>query len=678
MGNRIRPVVMRGPLGLRAQQPLASGWQPLARHVTLREMQGVPTSPLPLVSQQSAAPPTTKAEADADAAWAALRALRGTRPPAVQPQAPPVIPSAPQSVPSAVQRAPVESAQPAPTEPPAFPHPAAAKTAGPTTQSQKTTAQPESGATEKGSPRPPARRTQVQRTVESPAEPPTVSQVPHQVASAPPTLQRQPVPDPSAVVPTSILPQSARQETPTAQAIEISPPARMPETPPDTEPPSWSAAESPAQPEPIASPSELATSSLPLTRSATPAGPPRPIQPAASELGPAPIPPARPTTASTPPAPAQPAVPKPGPTSAPLVQPRRLVAPHQPLGQRFLPSRVQRAPVTLGAEQLSVPGPPVHRQFQPAETASIAASEPPIEPSPPVGERAQRVDAEPAGESRPSAQPGRGPAELARRTFLRHRQSAGSAPTEPFDGIHSEPSQRGSQETQPRPLSRTVRRSPAEPSDQEPDEVSPQRLVRPTSSEEAILPETVRVPTGLRAKDPARAVEPEATIHPRPVRPSVQRAPIRREDVPQPTAPIALPLTGKRRAHVPGQSQPKALPASTFTPPPLSLPAGEPPFEMPLLRESAPRPAIATAQPGPAVVQRTVSNSQDLRQALQPTLVPTVVQATPETPAAGSAPGAEEGKSEEERQDLESLAREVYHLVRRRLAIERERERGRW
>ncbi len=72
-----------------------------------------------------------------------------------------------------------------------------------------------------------------------------------------------------------------------------------------------------------------------------------------------------------------------------------------------------------------------------------------------------------------------------------------------------------------------------------------------------------------------------------------------------------------------------------------------------------------------------------LRQAMQPRIVPTVVQAAPAdgTPTAGTteaapqaaAVGAPEGA---EGPDVESLARDVYRILRRRLLVERERDLG--
>ena len=89
--------------------------------------------------------------------------------------------------------------------------------------------------------------------------------------------------------------------------------------------------------------------------------------------------------------------------------------------------------------------------------------------------------------------------------------------------------------------------------------------------------------------------------------------------------------------------------------------------------------------PGTILVQRSVRTPQDLRRVLQPSLKPMAVQtATAETesssqqqaPAAGVESAPEEGATQSE-EDIESLAQEVYRIIRRRLAVESERERGR-
>ena len=95
----------------------------------------------------------------------------------------------------------------------------------------------------------------------------------------------------------------------------------------------------------------------------------------------------------------------------------------------------------------------------------------------------------------------------------------------------------------------------------------------------------------------------------------------------------------------------------------------------------APATGVESAPPAtePLIVQRTVRGPQDLRQILQPTLRPTVVQAAPEatTETATEATSTQEAGGEEEKQDIDVLAREVYRIIRRRLTVERERERGR-
>ena len=70
-----------------------------------------------------------------------------------------------------------------------------------------------------------------------------------------------------------------------------------------------------------------------------------------------------------------------------------------------------------------------------------------------------------------------------------------------------------------------------------------------------------------------------------------------------------------------------------------------------------------------------------LRQALQPRIVPTVVQAAPADGAQGAGAAGQEAQaaaaSEAEGEpDVESLARDVYRILRRRLLVERERDLG--
>jgi len=73
-----------------------------------------------------------------------------------------------------------------------------------------------------------------------------------------------------------------------------------------------------------------------------------------------------------------------------------------------------------------------------------------------------------------------------------------------------------------------------------------------------------------------------------------------------------------------------------------------------------------------------------LRQALQPRIVPTVVQAAPEGGAStDNAEGTQQASTaagpagEGAAPDIESLARDVYRILRRRLLVEQERELGR-
>jgi hypothetical protein len=87
------------------------------------------------------------------------------------------------------------------------------------------------------------------------------------------------------------------------------------------------------------------------------------------------------------------------------------------------------------------------------------------------------------------------------------------------------------------------------------------------------------------------------------------------------------------------------------------------------------------------VVQRAIRGPRDLQQVRQSTLQPMMVQRAVESPPAGASPvasvtgpaAADAGAQvpgQGEGQDLETMAQEVYRIIRRRLAIERERARG--
>lgn len=101
-------------------------------------------------------------------------------------------------------------------------------------------------------------------------------------------------------------------------------------------------------------------------------------------------------------------------------------------------------------------------------------------------------------------------------------------------------------------------------------------------------------------------------------------------------------------------------------------------------------PPAAPQRDSPIAAQRAAGAAPELRglsqpeqiqaQVIQPRLVPFVVQAAaadaPEQGAAAAPPAREEERQAPE-QDLESVAQEVYRVIRRRLAVEREREQGR-
>jgi len=94
--------------------------------------------------------------------------------------------------------------------------------------------------------------------------------------------------------------------------------------------------------------------------------------------------------------------------------------------------------------------------------------------------------------------------------------------------------------------------------------------------------------------------------------------------------------------------------------------------------------------PTTTTVWRTVSSQPDLASLMRPTLVPVPIQREVEMTATAQPAAAEpqpDGPSPAEDRagdrtrtqalDLESLSHQVYQIIRRRLAVERERERGR-
>ena len=95
------------------------------------------------------------------------------------------------------------------------------------------------------------------------------------------------------------------------------------------------------------------------------------------------------------------------------------------------------------------------------------------------------------------------------------------------------------------------------------------------------------------------------------------------------------------------------------------------------MREALPATRGVLGGAGTTTVQRTVRSSQDLQRLLQPTVARAIVQTAEAAPEQAPAPAAAEAESAQAGQDLESLAREVYRIVRRRLAVERERDQGR-
>lgn len=168
-----------------------------------------------------------------------------------------------------------------------------------------------------------------------------------------------------------------------------------------------------------------------------------------------------------------------------------------------------------------------------------------------------------------------------------------------------------------------------------------------------------------------------------PGRPAVQELAPQESAVAGPAvqrSPAKEPALEKREVASPAQAERVARDR------PLPSRAGPPPVE----HSAEPQNASAVA----ARVQREAETEgagegeldrrSRLRQAMQPRIVPTVVQAAPadtaqaaSPTAAAATPGAAAGGPEEaEEPDVESLARDVYRILRRRLLVERERDLG--
>ena len=258
----------------------------------------------------------------------------------------------------------------------------------------------------------------------------------------------------------------------------------------------------------------------------------------------------------------------------------------------------------------------------------------------------------------------------------------------------------------------------------EPAPEPPPAPAPPAVQAEARGPTPTAPQVGEQRVPPIEAT-PRARLQPEPsapvVPPSIAQAPradVQREPVATPAQPPSklpvavswtepnqpasppLPLTQLGRGAIqraadrhraPTVSRPRsggqiAPPAATGQAVPVLEPATVPGDVGPTATPRAPLPlqrAVAPAQPAwqqPAaggterVIQRTIRDAGDLRRALQPAIVPSIVQAAA---AAEGAPaeGGDQEQGESTDQSLETMAEKVYHILRRRLAIERERER---
>ncbi len=145
--------------------------------------------------------------------------------------------------------------------------------------------------------------------------------------------------------------------------------------------------------------------------------------------------------------------------------------------------------------------------------------------------------------------------------------------------------------------------------------------------------------------------------------------------------PLEEPLERPEAQESPLALQPQVGKWPDFMP--SETPSAEPFAAQPEQDISRPIPSavspIAPAASGTHTVQRTIRDAQDLAQVLQPSLSPMVVQTAPEILAqpAEAAPAASGEQAGGQAHDLEAISRQVYQIIRRRMVVERERERGR-
>ena len=160
------------------------------------------------------------------------------------------------------------------------------------------------------------------------------------------------------------------------------------------------------------------------------------------------------------------------------------------------------------------------------------------------------------------------------------------------------------------------------------------------------------------------------------VGPARPTAPVQRAPPDQATAAPTDALVQAPRIEVASpvrSTAPAERTPSEATAMPHGLPAPE--EREPSAGRTQPR-APLPAGPGPVTVQRAISSREALRQVMQPRLVPAMVQTAPaEGDTATERAGADQESDAQQAPNVDTLARDVYRILRRRLLVERERGR---
>ncbi|MBN1934506.1 MAG: hypothetical protein JW934_07560 [Anaerolineae bacterium] len=703
LARRIKSCVRPGVLRKvdRALPIRISHLRPPTYHVMPTAMQNVPAAPLPLVKRrpetglekapagepvgrEAASLPDT---ATIDATWDALWALRGTLATSARP-----VPSVPVS--------PLEQAEPLSEEDAETGIQVAAK---PVARPIAPSAQRSVSET---TPRPlvPKMPEAISRLVPSPAAAPIFSgELPPPVSRAAATDQvvEPAAPEPAVVERTQtslpgryVAPLPAERPEPGALTVpgsdEPAAPARQkmvqPAAPPLVRPVARRGADLPVRPiarrkpgrhtAPPAQPPALPAPSGQRPLSSVQARRPSVDQPripnrqetgrpesAAEQVSP-------PVTASEQPASAQPASAQPVPPVA--AKSRPLVASLRASLRRL---RVLRRPSEEQPAHAQMPELPTDAAPQPVET------EPPVPSLASPRPVARRL----AGSALPSPLAGKAALPQAARSTLEQPQVAPSAPLVARPTAAAAPSEGPSSSVQftpstlsPRPVARRLMDSV--PSSLSADgatsrvsraaQVSytvraPSRPVVESAAPELAVPESVTLESWAKESLPAKVTTAQEP-------PMVEIAPSEKSTPERVQEPLE---------ELPQEPMVQPSPAAKL---PVFLPHGERFTEPPAEGSQPPEPAATWADTqvrpvGTVTVQRTVRDEQDLVQAFQPVLAPATVQTASEILAqpAAAAPQAAGEQERGQAQDIESLSRQVYQIIRRRLTVERERDRGR-